>query len=109
MLLSDVLAITRSALAGTVTAAVALLLPLFGSAVLLLTVALLLMTVAFGTLELIAATTVIVAEPDTARLPTVQVSGCRGLPGIPAVQEEPAGDTESSCAEGEVKQREKER
>src|SRR5438477_11926461 len=80
-----------STLAGTVTAAVALLFALLGSATLLLTLALLLTTVPLGTLEARAATTVTVAVADVAMLPKVQVSGCAGLPGIPAVQEPALG------------------
>lgn len=75
----------RSALAWTVIAAVALLLALLGSAVLLLTVALLLMTVPSGTLEATSATTVTVAFAPDASDPRVHVKGCSGLPGMPAV------------------------
>src|SRR6185369_1100722 len=76
----------RSALACAVTAAVALLLALLESPAALLTVALLLMTVPSGTAELTSVTTVTVAFAPDAREPSVQVSGCNGLPGMPAVQ-----------------------
>jgi len=59
-------------------------------------VALLFRTVPFGTLELTATTTLMVTTPAGARFPKVQVSGCSGLPGIPAVQEPVPGDTEST-------------
>src|SRR5712692_3069998 len=94
--LSEVLVITKSALACTVTAADPLLSALFGSITLLLTVALLLITVPSGTLEVTATVTVIAAEPNGARLPKVQVSGCSGLPGIPGVQEPAVGVTDKT-------------
>ena len=77
----------------TVTAAVALLLPLLGSDAALLMVALLLMTVRSGTLRWTLAVTVMVAEPPVAIEPIVQVSGCSGFPGMPAVHEPTLGVT----------------
>jgi hypothetical protein len=80
----------------TVTAAVALLLPLLGSDAALLIVALLLMIVRSGTLRWTLAATVMVAEPAVASEPIVHVSGCSGLPGMPAVHEPTLGVTVST-------------
>lgn len=77
----------------TVTATVALLLPLLGSDAALLIVALLLMTVRSGTLRWTLAVIVTVAEPAAASEPIVQVSGCSGFPGMPAVHEPTLGVT----------------
>ena len=77
----------------TEAAAVALLLPLLGSDAALVMVALLLMTVRSGTLRLTLAVTVMVAEPAVAIEPIVQVSGCSGFPGMPAVHEPTLGVT----------------
>src|SRR5215471_17930642 len=89
-----------SARACTVTAAVALLLPLFGSGAALVTVALLLITVPSGTAELTSVSTVTVALPPDAIEPSVHVNGCAGLPGMPAVQLPTLGVTVSTltCA-----------
>ncbi len=85
--------IARSDRALTVTAAVALLLPLLGSDAALLTVALLLINVPSRTLGSTLAMTVMVAEPAVAVEPIVQVSGCSGFPGMPAVHDPTLGVT----------------
>jgi hypothetical protein len=77
----------------TVTAAVALLLPLLGSVTALLMVALLLITVRFGTLGSTLATMIMVAERAVAIDPIVQLSGCSGFPGMPAVHDPILGVT----------------
>lgn len=77
----------------TVTAAVALLLPLLGSVAALLMVALLLPTLPFGALGSTLATTVMVAECAPAFEPIVQVSGCSGFLGMPQVHDPTLGVT----------------
>jgi hypothetical protein len=77
----------------TVTAAVALLLPLLGSIAELLIVALLLITLPFGALGSTLATTAMIAERALAIEPIVHVSGCSGFPGMPQVHDPTLGVT----------------
>jgi len=76
-----------------VTATVALLLPLLGSDVKLLTVALLLIAVQSAMLGSTQALTIMVTKPALSIGPIVQMSGCSGFPGMPAVHDPTLGVT----------------
>src|SRR2546428_6180336 len=86
MLWSDVFTIARSARATSGEFAVATLLLLFGSLTSLLMEALLMRIVPSGVAEFTLTTTLMVAEPPLLSGPSVQMTGCAGLPGMPPEQ-----------------------